>query len=36
MVLFKGECHGLSRNGKPVNRIQRLKEITCWMDAHCK
>ncbi len=36
MVLFKGECHGLSRNGKPVNRTQRLKEITCWMDAHCK
>ena len=36
MVLFKGECHGLSRSGKPINRIQRLKEITGWMDAHCK
>lgn len=36
MVLFKNESHGLSRNGKPVNRIQRLREITNWMDAHCK
>lgn len=28
MCLFEGENHGLSRNGKPLHRMRRLKEIT--------
>lgn len=36
MVLFKGENHSLSRNGKKVNRIKRLEEITSWMDRFLK
>ncbi len=35
MCLFKGENHELSRNGKPVNRISRLREITEWFDRWC-
>lgn len=36
MVLFHGENHELSRSGKPLHRVRRLKEITDWMDAHLK
>lgn len=36
MCLFHGENHELSRNGKPRNRIRRLKEITDWFDAYLK
>lgn len=36
MVIFHGENHELSRSGKPLNRIRRLKEITDWFDAHTK
>ena len=35
-VLFHDETHELSRSGKPVNRLKRLKEITLWMDRHLK
>jgi dipeptidyl aminopeptidase/acylaminoacyl peptidase len=31
-VRFPGESHGLSRNGKPQHRIQRLEEIVGWYD----
>ncbi|MCM1992186.1 S9 family peptidase [Oceanirhabdus seepicola] len=34
--IFKGENHELSRSGKPINRIGRLKEITEWFDLHLK
>ena len=34
MVVFKGENHELSRSGKPLHRIRRLKEITDWIDKY--
>ncbi|MBR4395617.1 MAG: S9 family peptidase [Eubacteriaceae bacterium] len=36
MVLFHGENHELSRSGKPLHRIRRLKEISEWFDKYCK
>ncbi len=36
LMLFHDETHELSRSGKPLNRIKRLKEITIWMDKHLK
>lgn len=30
LVVFQGENHGLSRGGKPKNRIRRLEEICQW------
>lgn len=36
MVLFKGEHHGLSRVGRPRNRLRRLREITGWMDRYLR
>ena len=36
MVIFHGENHELSRGGKPLHRMRRLKEITDWFDAHAK
>ncbi|MDR2810574.1 MAG: S9 family peptidase [Tannerellaceae bacterium] len=36
LVLFEGENHELSRSGRPLNRIKRLKEITDWMDVYLK
>lgn len=36
MCLFHGENHELSRAGKPSCRIQRLTEITNWMDKYLK
>ncbi len=32
MCIFKGECHDLSRTGKPIHRERRLKEITKWFN----
>lgn len=34
LCLFKGESHGLSRSGKPISRIKRLREITAWFERH--
>ena len=34
MCLFHGENHELSRSGKPLHRIRRLKEITDWFEKH--
>ena len=34
--LFRGENHELSRSGKPKNRINRLQEITVWLDKYLK
>ena len=36
MCLFHGENHELSRTGKPVCRLQRLAQITGWMDKYLK
>jgi dipeptidyl aminopeptidase/acylaminoacyl peptidase len=33
-VAFEGESHGLSRGGRPQNRIERLKRIIGWFDKH--
>ncbi len=35
-VLFHDETHELSRSGKPLSRLKRLREITLWMDRHLK
>jgi len=32
MVVFQGENHGLSRGGRPANRIERLRRIQGWFD----
>ena len=32
MVVFHGENHELSRSGKPLHRVRRLREITDWFD----
>ena len=34
MVIFKGENHELSRSGRPLHRIRRLREITAWLEGH--
>lgn len=34
ICLFEGESHGLSRNGKPVQRVKRLYEIKKWLDKY--
>lgn len=34
MVVFKGEGHSLSRNGTPVNLVERLKRILDWFERH--
>ncbi|MBR0521818.1 MAG: prolyl oligopeptidase family serine peptidase, partial [Firmicutes bacterium] len=36
MVLFRGENHGLSRNGRPRSRVRRMEEIVDWMDKYLK
>ncbi len=36
MCLFKGECHELSRSGRPRSRLRRLEEIMNWMDRYLK
>lgn len=37
MCLFEGENHGLSRRGKPLHRMRRLKEMTDWFVKYlCK
>jgi dipeptidyl aminopeptidase/acylaminoacyl peptidase len=32
MVRFLGESHGLSRSGRPHNRLERLRRIVDWFD----
>lgn len=36
LVIFKGENHELSRNGKPLHRLKRLDEITDWLNKYLK
>ncbi|HEV2128816.1 MAG TPA: prolyl oligopeptidase family serine peptidase, partial [Thermomicrobiales bacterium] len=33
-VRYKGEHHGLSRNGKPKNRVDRLERTLGWFERH--
>lgn len=33
-VRFEGESHGLSRGGRPKNRLERLKRIRGWFDKY--
>lgn len=32
LVVFVGENHGLSRGGRPANRLERLRRIQAWFD----
>ena len=34
LVMFRGENHDLSREGKPKHRVRRLKEITDWFERY--
>ncbi|MGQ9583857.1 MAG: S9 family peptidase [Anaerolineae bacterium] len=34
LVIFQGESHGLSRGGRPGNRIERLRRILGWFRQH--
>ena len=34
LVIFQGESHGLSRGGRPGNRIERLRRILGWFRKH--
>lgn len=34
MVLFKDECHSLSRTGRPKNRRRRLRELCAWIERY--
>ncbi|MPM40443.1 hypothetical protein SDC9_87084 [bioreactor metagenome] len=36
MCVFRGECHDLSRSGKPIHRVRRLQEIAKWFDDRLK
>lgn len=36
LVIFHNEEHGLSRIGRPYNRLARLKEILNWFEMHLK
>ena len=36
LCMFYGEDHGLSREGKPSNRVSRMTEILGWLDGHLK
>jgi dipeptidyl aminopeptidase/acylaminoacyl peptidase len=36
LVLYPEEFHGMSRTGKPWNRIHRLKEVLAWFDTYLK
>jgi dipeptidyl aminopeptidase/acylaminoacyl peptidase len=34
LVVFEGESHGLSRSGRPGNRIEHLRRLMGWFDEH--
>ncbi|MGC9114608.1 MAG: S9 family peptidase [Fervidicoccaceae archaeon] len=36
LVIFPGENHDLSRNGKPKHRMERLREIVEWFNKYLK
>ena len=34
LIVFEGEHHGLSRSGRPGNRIERQRRIMAWFDRY--
>jgi dipeptidyl aminopeptidase/acylaminoacyl peptidase len=34
LVRYPNESHGMSRNGKPLHRIDRLRRIASWFERH--
>ena len=36
MLLFEGECHELSRSGRPLNRVRRLEALAGWIEDHTR
>jgi dipeptidyl aminopeptidase/acylaminoacyl peptidase len=36
LVIFEGENHGLSRGGKPVNLVERLRRMIDWFDSYLR
>lgn len=34
MIRFEGEFHGMSRNGRPLNREERLKRVLDWLKRY--
>lgn len=34
MIVFKGENHNLSRTGKPINLVERLKRMIDWFERY--
>ena len=36
LCVIKGESHGLSRGGRPRQRILRMERILAWLDTHLK
>lgn len=36
LCVIKGESHGLSRFGRPRQRVLRMEKILAWLDAHLK
>jgi dipeptidyl aminopeptidase/acylaminoacyl peptidase len=34
LVIFEGESHGMSRTGRPGNRIERLHRILGWFGKY--
>lgn len=34
MAVFRGEGHGLSRSGRPINLVERLNRILDWFDRY--
>ncbi|MEM7349774.1 MAG: S9 family peptidase [Acidobacteriota bacterium] len=34
LVIFRGEGHGLSRRGTPINLVERLRRIIDWFERH--
>lgn len=34
VVIFNGENHGLSRGGKPINLVERLKRLIGWFETY--
>ncbi len=35
-IRFEGESHGLSRGGRPQNRLERLNRIAGWFEKHLR
>ncbi len=36
LVVFRDESHGLSRGGRPSNRVERIRRIRAWFDKYLR